>query len=35
MREALCEWEQQNPMTWGMVLLTPLLGHEMAEELHR
>lgn len=33
MREALCEWEQQNPMTWGMVLLTPLLGHEMAEDI--
>jgi hypothetical protein len=32
-REALCELEQQDPNTSGMVVITPLSSHEIAEDI--
>jgi hypothetical protein len=32
-REALCEVEQQDPLTSGLVVITPLATHEVAEDI--
>lgn len=33
LREALCDAEQQDPMTNGLIAITPLVSHELAEDI--